>query len=136
MFKSMPSVNRNRLTSFFPILIMSFIRRLLKKCFKLFIYLAALGLNCSMWGLVSRPGIKCQPLALDHGVLATGPGEGNGNPLQYSCLENPRDRGSWWAAVCGVAQSRTRLKQLSSNSSSHWTTRKVPGGYLYNQSCS
>ena len=43
-------------------------------------------------------------------------GEGNGNPLQYSCLENPRDRGAWWAAVCGVAQSRTRLKQLSSSS--------------------
>ena len=41
-------------------------------------------------------------------------GEGNGNPLQYSCLENPRDRGAWWAAVCGVAQSRTRLKRLSS----------------------
>ena len=41
-------------------------------------------------------------------------GEGNGNPLQYSCLENPRDRGAWWAAVYGVAQSQTRLKQLSS----------------------
>ena len=41
-------------------------------------------------------------------------GEGNGNPLQYSCLENPRDSGAWWAAVYGVAQSRTRLKQLSS----------------------
>ena len=37
-------------------------------------------------------------------------GEGNGNPLQYSCLENPRDGGAWWAAVYGVAQSRTRLK--------------------------
>ena len=37
-------------------------------------------------------------------------GEGNGNPLQCSCLENPRDREGWWAAVCGVAQSRTRLK--------------------------
>ena len=36
-------------------------------------------------------------------------GEGNGNPLQYSCLENPRDRGAWWAAVYGVAQSRTQL---------------------------
>ena len=44
-------------------------------------------------------------------------GEGNGNPLQCSCLENPRDRGAWWAAVCGVAQSWTRLKQLSSSSS-------------------
>ena len=41
-------------------------------------------------------------------------GEGNGNPLQCSCLENPRDGGAWWAAVYGVAQSRTRLKRLSS----------------------
>ena len=45
-------------------------------------------------------------------------GEGNGNPLQCSCLENPRDRGAWWAAVYGVAQSWTRLKRLSSSSSS------------------
>ena len=44
-------------------------------------------------------------------------GEGNGNPLQCSCLENPRDGGAWWAAVSGVAQSRTRLKRLSSSSS-------------------
>jgi len=44
-------------------------------------------------------------------------GEGNGNPLQYSCLENPRDRGAWWAAGYGVAQSRTQLKRLSSSSS-------------------
>ena len=41
------------------------------------------------------------------------PGEGNGNPLQYSCLGNPMDRGAWWATVHGVARSRTRLKQLS-----------------------
>ena len=40
-------------------------------------------------------------------------GEGNGNPLQCSCLENPRDGGAWWAAVYGVAQSQTRLKRLS-----------------------
>ena len=40
-------------------------------------------------------------------------GEGNGSPLQYSCLENPVDRGAWWAAVHGVTQSRTRLKRLS-----------------------
>ena len=40
-------------------------------------------------------------------------GEGNGNPLQYSCLENPVDRGAWWAAVHGVSQSRMRLKRLS-----------------------
>ena len=45
-------------------------------------------------------------------------GEGNGNPFQYSCLENPRDRGAWWAAAYGVSQSRTRLKWLSSSSSS------------------
>ena len=45
-------------------------------------------------------------------------GEGNGNPLQCSCLENPRDGGAWWAAVYGVAQSRTWLKRLSSSSSS------------------
>ena len=45
-------------------------------------------------------------------------GEGNGNPRQCSCLENPRDGGAWWAAVYGVAQSRTRLKRLSSSSSS------------------
>ena len=44
--------------------------------------------------------------------------EGNGNPLQYSCLENPRDRGAWLAAVYGVSQSQTRLKRLSSSSSS------------------
>ena len=45
-------------------------------------------------------------------------GEGNGNPLQYSCLENPRDGRAWWAAVYGVTQSWTRLKRLSSSSSS------------------
>ena len=46
-------------------------------------------------------------------------GEGHGNPLQCSCLENPRDRGAWWAAVYGVTQSSTRLKRLSSSSSSN-----------------
>ena len=43
-------------------------------------------------------------------------GEGNGNPLQCFCLENPRDGGAWWAAIYRVAQSRTRLKRLSSSS--------------------
>ena len=51
-------------------------------------------------------------------------GEGNGNPLQCFCLENPRDREAWWAAFYGVAQSRTWLKWLSSSSSS----REFPGG--------
>ena len=53
--------------------------------------------------------------------------EGNGNPLQCSCLENPRDGGAWWAAVCGVAQSQTRLKQLSSRNfnSLYFTLRSL-----------
>ena len=42
------------------------------------------------------------------------PGEGNGNPLQYSCLENPMDRGAWWAPVHGVAKSQTRLSDFTS----------------------
>ena len=52
-------------------------------------------------------------------------GEGNGNPLQCSCLENPRDGRAWWAAVYGVIQSRTRLKRLSSNSSIVKTGAKI-----------
>ena len=54
-------------------------------------------------------------------------GEGSGNPLQCSCLENPRDGEAWWAAISGVAQSRTRLKWLSSSSSS--TESIDPFGY-------
>ena len=50
-------------------------------------------------------------------IIAVIIGEGNGNPLQCSCLENPRDGGAWWAAVYGVSQRRTRLKRLSSSSS-------------------
>ena len=50
---------------------------------------------------------------------------GNGNHLQCSCLENPRDGGAWWAAISGVAQRRTRLKRLSSSSSS---SRKIGAG--------
>ena len=45
--------------------------------------------------------------------LGRSPGEGNGTPLQYSCLENPMDRGAWWAAVHGVARSRTRLSHFT-----------------------
>ena len=55
-------------------------------------------------------------------------GEGNGNPLQCSSLENPRDRGAWWGAVCGVAQSWTRLKGLSISSSSSSTSKRVIPG--------
>ena len=53
-------------------------------------------------------------------------GEENGTLLQCSCLENPRDVGAWWAAVYGVAQSRTRLKRLSSSSSSRSDTNPTP----------
>ena len=52
-------------------------------------------------------------------------GEGNGNPLQCSCLENPRDGGAWWAALYGVAQSQTQLKRLSSSSSSSSSGSKL-----------
>ena len=54
--------------------------------------------------------------SLEKTLMLGGIGEGNGTPLQCSCLENPRDGGAWWAAIYGVAQSRTRLKRLSSSS--------------------
>ena len=57
--------------------------------------------------------------------------EGNGHPLQCSCLENPRDRGAWRAAVSGVAQSRTRLKQLSSRNSEIQTEEKQAVGMCF-----
>ena len=60
-------------------------------------------------------------------------GEGNGNPLQCSCLENPRDRGAWWAAVYGVAQSRTQLKWLSSSS---YILVATQINFSYDSSCS
>ena len=60
----------------------------------------------------SQSGTRLKRLSM-HACI----GEGNGDPLQYSCLENPRDRGAWWAAVYGVTQSWTRLKRLSSSSS-------------------
>ena len=59
--------------------------------------------------------VKNPPVAKGHFSLSC-IGEGNGNPLQCSCLENPRDGGAWWAVVYGVAQSWTRLKQLISSS--------------------
>ena len=70
--------------------------------------------GCSPWG---RWGLDTTEWLHFHFSLSC-IGEGNGNPLQHSCLENPRDGGAWWAAVSGVAQSRTRLKWLSSSSSS------------------
>ena len=70
--------------------------------------------GCSPWG---RWGSDTTERLHFHFSLSC-IGVGNSNPLQCSCLENPRDGGAWWAAVCGVAQSRTWLKWLSSSSSS------------------
>ena len=56
-------------------------------------------------------------------------GEGNDNPLQCSCLENPRESGAWWAGIYGVAQSRTRPKRLSSSSNSQITRSLVSLGW-------
>ena len=67
-------------------------------------------MRCSPWGL--RESDMTERLHLHFSL--SGVGEGNGNPLQCSCLENPGDGGARWAAVSGVAQSRTRLKRLSS----------------------
>ena len=61
-------------------------------------------------------------------------GEGNGKPFQHSCLENPRDRGAWWAAVYGVAQSWTRLKRLSSSSSTSRSANSLCSGLCF-QGC-
>ena len=69
--------------------------------------------GCSPWG---RWGSDTTERLHFHFSLSC-IGEGNGNPLQCSCLKNPRDSGAWWAAVCWVAQSRTWLKRLSSSSS-------------------
>ena len=56
------------------------------------------------------------------------PGEGNGNPLQYSCLDNPMDRGAWRATVLGIAKSQTRLKQLSTQHTHMGSKVGFPGG--------
>ena len=70
--------------------------------------------GCSSWGREESETTE----RLHFHFLLSCIGEGNGNPLQCSCLENPRDRAAWWAAVYGIAQSRTRLKWLSSSNRS------------------
>ena len=102
-------------------------------------------MGCSPWG--REESDTTQRLHFHFSLSCIG--EGNGNPLQCSCLENPRAGGAWWAAVYRVAQSRTRLKRLSSSSmqlagsqfpdqglnlgvssksaeSCHWTSRESP----------
>ena len=67
--------------------------------------------GCSPWG--RKESDTTERLHFHFSLSCVG--EGNGNPLQSSCLENPRDGGAWWAAIYGVSQSRTRLKWLSSS---------------------
>ena len=76
--------------------------------------------GCSLWGC----GELDWASSLSHSCI----GEGNGNPLQCSCLGYPRDGGAWWAAVYGVAQSRTWLKRISSSSSSRAGKSSDSGG--------
>ena len=70
--------------------------------------------GCSSWG--RKESDTTERLHFHFSLSCVG--EGNGHPLQCSCLENPRDGGAWWAAVYGIAQSQTRLKRLNSSSSS------------------
>ena len=83
--------------------------------------------GCSPWG---RWGSDMTEQLHFHFSLSC-IGEGNGNPLQCSCLENPRDGGAWWAAVYGIAQSRTRLKRLSSRSSSMFQRAEPCSQFIY-----
>ena len=73
--------------------------------------------GCSPWGLEESDTTERLHFHFSLSCI----GEGNGNPFQCSCLENPRDGGAWWAAVYGVTQSWTRVKRLSSSSSSAQT---------------
>ena len=66
-------------------------------------------MGCSPWG--HKESGTTERLHFQFSLQCTG--DGNGNPLQCSCLENPRDSGAWWAAVYGVAQSRTRLSNFT-----------------------
>ena len=80
--------------------------------------------GCSPWGRYESDAIE----QLHFHFPLSHNGEGNGNPLQCSCLENPRDCGAWWAAVYGVARSRTQLNRLSS--SSRWKVGFTLGAVL------
>ena len=76
--------------------------------------------GCSPWGRQELDMTERLPFHFSLSCI----GEGNGNPLQCSCLENPRDGEAQWAAVSGVAQSRIRLKRLSSSSMNKYCMRK------------
>ena len=84
-------------------------------------------MNCIVHGVtklvVKNPPANAEDIRDTGSIPGSGrsPREGNVYPLKYSCLENPRDGGAWWAAIYGVAQSRTRLKHLSSSSIEPYT---------------
>ena len=83
--------------------------------------------GCSPWGRSESD--TTERLHFHFSLSCTG--EGNGNPLQCSCLENPRDGGAWWAAVYGVAQSRKRLKWLSKAKESTFLTAHLKCFWAY-----
>ena len=80
--------------------------------------------GCSPWGRKELDTIERLHFHFPLSCI----GEGNGNPLPCSCLENPRDGGAWWAAIYGVTQSRTRLKWLSSI---HFTIIRIFNFFIY-----
>ena len=82
--------------------------------------------GCSRWG--RKESDVTERLHFHFSLSRTG--ERNGNSLQCSCLENPRDSGVWWAAVYGVAQSRTQLKWLSNDTLLYWYSRKYSISHL------
>ena len=91
-------------------------------------------MGCSPWG--REESETTEQIHLHFSLSHTG--EGNSNPLQCSCLENPRDGGAWWAAVYGVAESRTQLKRLSSSSECNKKKqthryREQPGDYQWGE---
>ena len=87
--------------------------------------------GCSPWGLW---GLDTTERLHFHFLLSC-IGEGNGSPLQCSCLENPRDGGAWWAAIYGVAQSRTQLKWFSSSNITMLTEKRAQSRYVLPTVC-
>ena len=87
--------------------------------------------GCSPWGRWASDTTEWLPFHFSLSCI----GEGNDNPLQCSCLENPRDGGAWWAAVYGVTHSRTRLKRLSSSSSNNTICLMNSGSFKSQARC-
>ena len=85
--------------------------------------------GCSQWGC--KESDTTQQLHFHSSLSCIG--EGNGNPLQCCCLENPRDGEAWWAAIYGVAQCRTWLKWLSNSNSKFRLRRWLDWAYVFNQ---